>query len=153
MGMDDIEYGQVLQWSEYLVVDSFVVDEVVEQLETMSRLVLGHHVSRSLHCYHRQIIIHLVKTTMLIFDIPWTPSSSFFPIKFVNIFFSIRVRDHIIKISTIKPYSNPLIYKNSAILIHRPSHSDRIVKMSTIGPSFVDFFSMERNFVQVPIWM
>lgn len=88
-----------------MIVYSFVVDEIVEELKNRLRLVFGHHVSSSFDSYYSHItIVNLIKACMLVSDVPRAPLSCFIEVKFLYILLSISVRNYIINISTIEPY-------------------------------------------------
>ena len=106
----------------------------------------------SLHCYHRKVlIIDLIKSCMLVSNIPRRPVSNFLPIQLLHILLSITEGDHIVPISTEQPHPYPSIQKNPPILVNRPSLRNRVVESSTDRPSFIDMIHMESNFICIPI--
>lgn len=61
---------------EDLVVDALAVDEVVEELVCSFGLVLRYHVTRSFNSdYCEVLVVGLVKTCVLVLDVPGTPLS------------------------------------------------------------------------------
>ena len=107
-----------IQTSVNLIVDAFAVHKVVEHLITSFGLVRGHHMTCTFHCYHCEVaIVGLVETTVLVFHCPRTPTSSFYSMQGLNILFSVRVRDLVIVVSAVDPYSYASVGEDLSVLV------------------------------------
>ena len=139
--------------SKDLIVDSFIVDEVIKKLEGWLGFVFGDHVTCSFYCdYVEFVLVELVEAGMLISHIPATPFSDGLSMNLCNILLSVSERHNIIEVSTKQPYSHLWVEEYSPVLCHWALLGNSIVESRTNWPSFVDFVYFIVSFIKIPVF-
>lgn len=111
-----------------MVVYSLPIHEVVKELVARLRLVLGNHVTCSLHCYYCIVgVVGLEKTCVLVTYVPMLPISLFESVQLLDILLGIDKGNNVVKVTAVEPNSNTS-EKYLPILSHGSSFCDRIVK-------------------------
>lgn len=135
-----------------MVIDTFVIDEVVEELVHGLGCGLRYHMAGSFDSDHCEIIgVELVEAGMLVTHVPRIPFPYLRPTHLLHVELSISEGHNVVPVAAEKPDLDCSVIKDPLVFGHRASFGNGIGDIGADFPGLVHFIDFIWDLIEIPI--